>query len=327
MAACLNEEILQAYLDGELASDAAAAALTHLTGCAACAARLREVEQALNLLDCALADELSEHVPTASLRARVETALAAEPLSKPTFAGGSFARQLLELLAALSPQRWGLLAATALVVILLAGALLSRFWPAPAPKPAQTVARQADHSISAQTSSVQPKAQEPAAGHDRRNQPKQVRRHQQLMRPTRPQPILEPKPEPATVLAAVRQPKLSRPVTLRDLETSEHLRQTQLLLRSFRNTDVEAGEDTSALSYERQLSRELLSKNRLLRRSAINKEDVRAEELLNDIEPLLLDIANLPAQPSPSEVSSIKELIREQKIIATLQLYSARASH
>lgn len=325
MAACLNEEILQAYLDGELAPDAAAIALTHLADCAACAARLREVEQALNLLDCALADELPEYVPTTSLRARVETALAAEPLSKHAFAGGAFARQFLAVLAALSPQRWGLLAATALVVIALAGGLLNRFWQAPAPQPAQTVARHSDPNVPAQTSS--PKTQDQAAGNDRRNQPKPVRRHQQLARQTKPRPILEPKTEQATVLAAARQPKPSRPVTLRDLETSEHLRQTQLLLRAFRNTDVQAGEATTALSYERQLSRELLSKNRLLRRSAVNKEDGRAEELLNDIEPLLLDIANLPDRPSPSEVGSIKELIREQKIIATLQLYSARASH
>jgi anti-sigma factor RsiW len=325
MAACLNEEILQAYLDGELASDAAAAALTHLAGCAACAARLREVEQALSLLDCALADELPEYVPTASLRARVETALAAEPLSKHTFAEVSFARQLLDLLAALSPQRWGLLAATALVVIVLAGGLLSRFWQAPAPKPAQTVAQDSAPNVPAQTSA--PKTQDQEAGNDRRNQPKLTRRHHQLVRQTKPRPIHESKAEQATVLAAVRQPKPSRPVTLRDLETNEHLKQTQLLLRAFRNTDVQAGEAATALSYERQLSRELLSKNRLLRRSAVNKEDVRAEELLNDIEPLLLDIANLPDQPSLSEVGSIKELIREQKIIATLQLYSARASH
>jgi hypothetical protein len=99
---------------------------------------------------------------------------------------------------------------------------------------------------------------------------------------------------------------------------------TQLLLRSFRNTPSEEGAADIDLAYEKRLSRELLSKNRLLRRSAENKEDSRAEELLNHIEPLLLDIANLPDKPTQDEVRSVKELIREQKIIATLQIYSAR---
>lgn len=99
---------------------------------------------------------------------------------------------------------------------------------------------------------------------------------------------------------------------------------TQLLLRSFRNAPIEEAADAFDLAYERRLSRELLSKNRLLRRCAENREDSQAEELLSHIEPILLDIANLPDKPSQYEVRSVKELIREQKIIATLQIYSER---
>jgi hypothetical protein len=94
-----------------------------------------------------------------------------------------------------------------------------------------------------------------------------------------------------------------------------------LLLRSIRNADPETD---GYLAYEREVSRELLSRNRLLRRSAEQKEGRRAEELLAQVEPFLLDIANLPDVPAPEDVSVLKELIRDQHIIAELQLYAGR---
>jgi len=104
-------------------------------------------------------------------------------------------------------------------------------------------------------------------------------------------------------------------------ETNKHLGQTQLLLRSIRNAEDDAVSD---LAYERELSRELLSRNRLLRRRAEQRDLQRAEELLSHIEPILLDIANLPEQPAPEEMRSLKELIRSQQIIAELQLYTGK---
>jgi hypothetical protein len=101
-------------------------------------------------------------------------------------------------------------------------------------------------------------------------------------------------------------------------ETNRHLEQTQLLLRSIRNAL-----DKTALDYERERSRELLNRNRLLRRSAELKQGRRAE-LLSHVEPILLDIANLPEQPASEQMQSIRELIRDQQLIAELQLYTGR---
>src|SRR5262245_63205875 len=88
MAVCLNEEILQAYFDGELAPEAAAAVITHLTACAACADYARELELALILIEKAFNDELPESVPTASLRARTEEAVIAASSSPLAFPSG-----------------------------------------------------------------------------------------------------------------------------------------------------------------------------------------------------------------------------------------------
>jgi hypothetical protein len=121
-------------------------------------------------------------------------------------------------------------------------------------------------------------------------------------------------PDPAT-----RQSR--RPAGL-DSETNKHLGQAQLLLRSVRNAEPDSA---LGMEYERELARELLTRNRLLRRRAEQREAMREEKLLSHIEPILLDIANLPAQPAPEEMHSLKELIRDQQIIAELQLYTSKA--
>lgn len=104
-------------------------------------------------------------------------------------------------------------------------------------------------------------------------------------------------------------------------ETTKHLEQTQQLLRSIRNAEGE----TVDWVYDVQISRELLNRNRLLRRRAAQREDAFAERMLVQVEPILLDIANLAEQPEPDEIDSLKTMIREQSIITELQLYAARA--
>jgi hypothetical protein len=91
---------------------------------------------------------------------------------------------------------------------------------------------------------------------------------------------------------------------------------------------MQRSEDSAAfdVSYEKQFSKQLLAINRRLRRSAENKRVLSIEDLLTGIEPLLLDIANLPDNPAEDDVRSIKELIRKQEVVATLQMYSAKAS-
>jgi anti-sigma factor RsiW len=337
MSLCLNEETLQAYFDGEIAPDAAVAVVTHLTSCPDCADRALEVELALVLIENAFDDELPESVPTANLRARIEDALVERSSSAaPSPSAVLFFRRLLDSLAArvqtidLFPRRLGLAAAIVVVAIVLAAGLAVRLWRSATPK--NDVVQQGGANAPSRISPDRPKpleqrALEQRADGDKPEEPRRARRDDRVAYGIKPKPgRIEPadRTEPSPAISIARRSKPSRNATLRNPETSEHLMLTQLLLRSFRNAPSEEGAADIDLAYEKRLSRELLSKNRLLRRSAENKEDSRAEELLSHIEPLLLDIANLPDKPTQDEVRSVKELIREQKIIATLQIYSAR---
>ncbi len=107
-----------------------------------------------------------------------------------------------------------------------------------------------------------------------------------------------------------------------DAETAKHLESAQLLLRAFRNIPISETETALDVSYEKQRSRELLDKNNRLRREAESKGNLPVEDLLGDLEPYLLDIANLPDRATTQEVHSIKSLIEKREIVSTLQVYS-----
>ncbi|MGH9755418.1 MAG: anti-sigma factor family protein, partial [Blastocatellia bacterium] len=201
MAVCLNEETLQTYFDGELAPDAAAAVITHLAGCAACADHAREIEMAMILIENAFDDELPESVPTASLRARTEEAVVATTSSAaPSPSAGLFSwRHLLNSVTArlqavdLFPRRLGLAAAIVIVAIVLAGGLASRLWRSSPSEPKKDVVQQDDTNSPGRISPDQPEAREQRADRDERKESKRAHSANHVVHriesgPTRPEP-------------------------------------------------------------------------------------------------------------------------------------------
>jgi hypothetical protein len=76
MRECLDEGIIQSYVDGELSLEMMEAAATHIAACAKCAEAAREAEDEINIMASALAPEMSLNVPTARLRERIDAAIA-----------------------------------------------------------------------------------------------------------------------------------------------------------------------------------------------------------------------------------------------------------
>jgi hypothetical protein len=104
-------------------------------------------------------------------------------------------------------------------------------------------------------------------------------------------------------------------------ETAKHIEQTENLLRSIRNYTVVDGEEEIDVSYDKALSRRLLAENVVLRRDAEMKAKFPTKTLLADLEPLLIDIANLPDHAKPEEVRAIKERVQKTEIVAALIEY------
>ncbi|MEP6717992.1 MAG: zf-HC2 domain-containing protein [bacterium] len=76
MSECLQEEVMQSYLDGELRGQRAEQVASHLTACVACTAFARELEQENSVLAAALAPEFESAVPSERLRQRIDAAIA-----------------------------------------------------------------------------------------------------------------------------------------------------------------------------------------------------------------------------------------------------------
>ncbi len=128
---------------------------------------------------------------------------------------------------------------------------------------------------------------------------------------------------PSPVRPNVLLPSVSTDTTF---APARHFEKAQILLRSFRNARVVRKGSAFDLGYEKEQSRKLVFDNILLRRAAAAKGNLPVEEVLNSLEPLLLDIANLPDRPSSEEVQTIRKRMQKQEIVATLQLYSANVA-
>ena len=105
---------------------------------------------------------------------------------------------------------------------------------------------------------------------------------------------------------------------IEDQETAKHIEQTQNLLQSIRNMKLNDNDVEIDVSYDKALSRRLLNENIVLRRDAEMKAKYPTKMLLSDLEPLLIDIANLPDQAKPEEVRVIKDRVQKTEIVAAL---------
>lgn len=110
------------------------------------------------------------------------------------------------------------------------------------------------------------------------------------------------------------------------MRIGRHAERVERLLRSFRNARLTDDDSTLDVADARRLSKHLLYSNIALRREAAGAGDLPVEGLLDSVEPILLDISNLPNNPSPDAVGSIKERIRRRQLVGVLQAQAMLAS-
>ncbi|MEN3330485.1 MAG: putative zinc-finger [Acidobacteriota bacterium] len=104
-------------------------------------------------------------------------------------------------------------------------------------------------------------------------------------------------------------------------DTALHIEQSKILLRSIKNVQISDTDEDIDVTYDKALSRRLLNENVVLRRDAEMKAKFPTKTLLADLEPFLIDIANLPDRARPQDVREIKERVQKTEIVAALLDY------
>lgn len=188
--------------------------------------------------------------------------------------------------------------------------------PSPAPvasvePPAGPSSKQADAKASPEPA----KENEPAPNKTEENTPRR--------NPTAPvKRTIVREPKPGEQFASI--PALPERVRSADAETmtAMHFEKSETLLRSFRNVRLDEPGAAVEVSYERKRARQLVVQNMMLRREADAAGDVQISSLLENLEPILIDIANLPDRPKEDAVRAIRERVQRKNIVALLQVNS-----
>lgn len=103
-------------------------------------------------------------------------------------------------------------------------------------------------------------------------------------------------------------------------DVARHVERAQMLLRSIKNARA-GGTGDADVAYEKNLSRKLLAENATLQLEAEVKGDKESKQVLDRIEPFLLEIANMGERPSREDVRSIQARVRQNEIVAALEVY------
>ncbi len=136
-------------------------------------------------------------------------------------------------------------------------------------------------------------------------------------RPTKRPIVREPKP--GEQFAAI--PEQVRSADAETM-TAIHFETSERLLLAFKNVRLDERGAAEEVGYERKRAKQLVLQNMLLKREADAAGDVQISSLLENLEPILIDIANLPDRPDQNTVRAIRERVERKNIVGLLRVNS-----
>ena len=349
--------LLEEYFDSELETGISGVVAAHLVACAECASAHAELQVDQEMYSHYRREMAATSAPWESFRARMEktkgtvsSATFSTPPARPVPAPRFLAT--VGIIRSLFSSRYALAPALALAVAIMLGLLMRLDRNANHPQPASQLsnvetaaAKQTDKTSSVPVGSPGAFAHESSEKRDETqvvfagdrgtnsrtvSQVKSKRTNDTENR-TRPLSLelrsdagkfsessslgakIEMRPPVRMVLAAHAND-----------DVSKHVEGAQALLRAFRNETPTGKVEALDLSYEKQLARNMLDRNILLRRDAEKRRNLPVADLLGNLEPVLLDIANIEERASPDEVRAIVELMEKKGIVAKLQVRAGR---
>jgi hypothetical protein len=101
----------------------------------------------------------------------------------------------------------------------------------------------------------------------------------------------------------------------------DHLERSQVALIELVNT---ASSTTVDISGEQQRARDLVTENRLYRLTALTTGDPAVASVLDELERVLMEIANSPSTMTAAEFSRVRSRIEQQGIIFKVNVFGQR---
>ena len=105
------------------------------------------------------------------------------------------------------------------------------------------------------------------------------------------------------------------------LSLSEHLERSQIILTELAN----ASPGSSDLLEERERARELVGANRLLRQTATRLGDRQDAAVLEDLEHVLLEVANAPDAPTRQDTMRVQQRSADNELLFKVRITSTDA--
>jgi len=228
--------------------------------------------------------------------------------------------------------------AIAFVALLIAGTVLSLIlFPSSDKSPKSTARADLHPAAPLPSASVQPKATPEESPKPAPAPSKEVNNPRSAPSPAKRPPVREPKPgeqfaaipetaRPADARPADARPADARPADARPADaqtmTAMHFDKAETLLVGFRNVRLNEPGTAEEIAYERKRAQQLVYQNMILRREAEASGDIQTESLLESLEPILLDIANLADKPNKDAVRVIRERVERKNIVPLLRVNS-----
>jgi hypothetical protein len=95
----------------------------------------------------------------------------------------------------------------------------------------------------------------------------------------------------------------------------EHLGRSEMILVELANTTPDKGQKTINISAEQKRAEDLVDENRLYRQTALKEGDTAMASTLEELERVLLDVANSPDEITPAQFESLQKRIESKGIL------------
>jgi hypothetical protein len=95
----------------------------------------------------------------------------------------------------------------------------------------------------------------------------------------------------------------------------DHLGRSEMILVELANTSPEKGQKTINISAEQKRAEDLVEENRLYRQTALKEGDTAMASTLEELERVLLDVANSPDEVTPAQFESLQKRIESKGIL------------